>query len=78
MSTRGSVWGGDDPETGKSIHIYFELADREVNPLRAPVYIGVTDIESKDAEAEEIIKLPSDVARALVKAIKPGYEVDVL
>ena len=41
MSTRSSIWFGEDQ--GKSVHIYWELAEREVEGgrmLRAPIYIA--------------------------------------
>jgi hypothetical protein len=41
MSTRSSIWLGESK--GKHVHIYWELADREVKNgrMRAPVYIAV-------------------------------------
>jgi hypothetical protein len=41
MSTRSSIWLGESD--GKSVHIYWELADREIGgeKLRAPIYVAV-------------------------------------
>jgi hypothetical protein len=42
MSTRSSIWLGESK--GKCVHIYWELADREIEngtTTRAPIYIAV-------------------------------------
>ena len=42
MSTRSSIWLGES--NGKFVHIYWELADREIvngKMTEAPVYIAV-------------------------------------
>jgi hypothetical protein len=67
MSTRSSIWLGESE--GKSVHIYWELAEREIgNPsvLRAPIYLAV---DSGDEEQEVKIRLPKDVAIRLLMGL---------
>ncbi|PYX74381.1 MAG: hypothetical protein DMG78_06935 [Acidobacteria bacterium] len=64
MSTRSSIWL--DRSQDKSVHIYWELAEREMENGRmtgAPVYIAVDD---GDAEREIEIRLPKEIAIKLL------------
>jgi hypothetical protein len=71
MSTRSSIWLGE--EEGKSVHIYWELAEREVGDakmLRAPIYIAV---DAGDANQEVAIRLPKEIAIRLLMALSPNW-----
>jgi hypothetical protein len=55
MRTRSSIWLGESE--GKSVHIYWELRERELDDgkvMRAPVYVAA---EAGDAEQEVAIRL---------------------
>ena len=72
MSTRESIWYG---EQGKSyVHIYWELADRDVAAGRklgkmvAPVYLSV-ECDLKDVD----VRLPKDTAEQLLDVLKPDW-----
>ena len=67
MSTRSSIWLGESD--GKSVHIYWELADREIDDgrtMRTPVYLAVDD---GDADREVAIRLPRDIAIRLLTVL---------
>ena len=63
MSTRSSICLGESE--GKTVHIYWELADRETNGnlLKAPVYLAV---DAGNADEEVAIRLPRDLALRLL------------
>jgi hypothetical protein len=74
MSTRSSIWlGGED---GKYVHIYWELADRDIEQgkrigrMAAPVYIAV---DEGDANKEVAVRLPKAAAEELLKVLCPNY-----
>jgi len=75
MSTRSSIWLGEDE--GKDVHIYWELSDRDVEAGRtvgkmvAPVYIAVNE---GDANAEVAVRLPKDIAEAILKVLDPDWQ----
>jgi len=75
MSTRSSIWLGESE--GKCVHIYWELAEREVEDemrMRAPVYIAV---DNGDAEKEVTIRLPKDIAIRLLMSLSTTWADDV-
>jgi hypothetical protein len=74
MSTRSSIWLGKSE--GKTIHIYWELAEREASDvgLRAPVYMA---IDNGDEEKEIAIRLPKEIAIKLLMALNPNWAADV-
>jgi len=51
MSTRSSIWLGQSE--GKCVHTYWELAERELDDGRAPIYLAADD---GDAEKEVAIR----------------------
>jgi hypothetical protein len=63
MSTRSSIWLGESE--GKTLHIYWELGDRELDGerMRAPIYLAV---DGGDAEQEVAIRLPKETAIRLL------------
>jgi hypothetical protein len=72
MSTRSSIWLGESD--GKSVHIYWELADRELENDRmtgVPVYIAV---DNGDADREVAIRLPKEIARQLLTVLDPAHD----
>jgi hypothetical protein len=70
MSTRSSIWLGQDK--GTSVHIYWELAEREVGGqmMRAPIYIAA---DAGDANQEVAIRLPKEIAIRLLMALSPNW-----
>lgn len=75
MSTRSSIWLGEDK--GKRVHIYWELAEREVEDekrMKAPIYIAV-DGESVDEEVA--VRLPKQVAMRLLMALLPNWADEI-
>jgi len=71
MSTRSSIWLGEDK--GKSVHIYWELADREIESGRmtgAPIYLAVDD---GNADREVAIRLPKEIAIRLLTMLSPDW-----
>lgn len=81
MSTRSSIWLGKSE--GKEVHIYWELADRNIEMGRrigkmvAPVYIAV---DEGDANKEVAVCLPKDTAESILRVLYPrwreeGHEV---
>ena len=75
MSTRSSIWLGESD--GKSVHIYWEYADRDVeagrkiNRMVAPVYIAVDDGDSNN---EVAIRLPRKIAQEILRVLSPNYQ----
>jgi hypothetical protein len=75
MSTRSSIWLGESK--GTSVHIYWELADREIENgrmMRAPVYIAVDD---GDSDREVAIRLPKGIAIRLLTALSANFAEEV-
>jgi hypothetical protein len=75
MSTRSSIWLGESK--GKSVHIYWELAERETGygrTMRAPIYLAVV---AGDADQEVAIRLPKGVAIRLLTALSPHFADEV-
>ena len=71
MSTRSSLWYGEDE--GKAVHIYYELADRDVALGAAPVCIAV------ESHGEEVVtRLPKAVAEPLIKLLDPNPDWKLL
>ena len=71
MSTRSSIWLGESE--GKSVHIYWELADRELENGRmtgAPIYIAV---HSGSAAEEVAVRLPKEIAIRLLMNLIPDW-----
>lgn len=75
MSTRSSIWLGESE--GKCVHIYWELADREIENSRmtgAPIYIAV---DAGNADEEVAIRLPKEIAIRLLMALSPHWADEV-
>lgn len=70
MSTRSSIWLGESD--GKCVHIYWELADREIEGgtmIGAPIYIAV---DTGDSNKEIAVRLPAECGRELLKILGDG------
>ena len=74
MSTRSSIWLGEDK--GKSVHVYWELAERETQGerMRVPIYIAV---DAEDADEEVAIRLPREIAVRLLTMLTPNWADEV-
>jgi hypothetical protein len=72
MSTRSSIWLGRSE--GKHVHIYWELAERDLNEGRAPIYLAADD---GDAEKEVAIRLPKEIAMKLLMVLSPDWTDEV-
>jgi hypothetical protein len=75
MSTRSSIWLG--ASKGKSVHIYWELAERETQHGRmtgVPIYISA---DAGDADQEVAIRLPKDVAIRLLTILSANFADEV-
>jgi hypothetical protein len=75
MSTRSSIWLGESE--GKSVHIYWELADREIENDRmtgAPIYIAVY---GGNVDQEVAIRLPKDISIRLLMMLSPDWANEV-
>ena len=74
MSTRSSIWLGANE--GRSVHIYWELADRELTGERmhAPIYLAVDD---GDANKEVAIRLPKEIAIRLLMVLTSNWADEV-
>jgi hypothetical protein len=74
MSTRSSIWLGESE--GKSVHIYWELAHRDIEArqrigrIAAPVYLSV---DEGDAEKEISVRLPKAVAEEILRVLLPAW-----
>jgi hypothetical protein len=71
MSTRSSIWLGED--RGRSVHIYWELAEREVADgkiMRAPIYIAA---DAGGTNQEVAIRLPKEMAIRLLMVLSPTW-----
>jgi hypothetical protein len=72
MSTRSSIWLGKNKD--KSVHIYWELADRGIENGRmtgAPIYIAV---DAGNADEEVAIRLPKEIALQLLMKLSPNWD----
>ncbi|HVI09450.1 MAG TPA: hypothetical protein VND65_14270 [Candidatus Binatia bacterium] len=77
MSTRSSIWYGKDEETGSIVHIYWELAECEIENDQmtgAPIYIAA---ESEKTREEIAIRLPKEIAMKLLMVLSPTWARDV-
>jgi hypothetical protein len=75
MSTRSSIWLGESE--GKCVHIYWELADREIENdrmLGAPIYIAV---DSGNADEEVAVRLPKEIAIRLLMMLSTNWANEV-
>jgi hypothetical protein len=75
MSTRSSIWLGESK--GRSVHIYWELAERETRhgqTMRAPIYLAV---DAGDADQEVAIRLPKGVAIRLLTILSANFTDEV-
>jgi hypothetical protein len=75
MSTRSSIWQGEGG--GKSVHIYWELADREIENGRmtgAPIYIAA---DAGNAAEEVAIRLPKEIATRLLVVLSSNWADEV-
>ena len=72
MSTRSSIWLGQSE--GKCVHTYWELAERELDDGRAPIYLAADD---GDAEKEVAIRLPKEIAIKLLMVLSPHWADEV-
>ncbi|MGH9516834.1 MAG: hypothetical protein ACRD3P_14275 [Terriglobales bacterium] len=74
MSTRSSIWLAD--AAGKCVHIYWELADRDIEqgrPMRrmvAPVYLS---IDEGDANKEINVRLLKTIAEEMLRVLSPNW-----
>lgn len=71
MSTRESIWLGED--RGKSVHIYWELAERELENgkiIGVPMYI---EAEAADSGEHLAIRLPKAIALRLLMVLSPNF-----
>ncbi len=71
MSTRSSIWLGESE--GKSVHIYWELAERETEDgrmMRVPVYLAA---DAGDENQEVVIRLPKNIAIRLLIVLSDNF-----
>jgi hypothetical protein len=71
MSTRSSIWLGESD--GKSVHVYWELAERETEDgriMRAPIYLAA---DAGDENQEVVIRLPKDIAIRLLIVLSDNF-----
>jgi len=75
MSTRSSIWLGESE--GRCVHIYWELADREIENDRmtgAPIYIAV---DAGNVGEEVAIRLPKEIGIRLLMMLSPNWANEV-
>jgi hypothetical protein len=75
MSTRSSIWLGKSE--GKSVHIYWELAEREIENdtmTGAPIFIAA---DAGNADEEVAIRLPKEIAIRLLMMLSPDWAGEV-
>jgi hypothetical protein len=73
MSTRHSIWLGESQ--GKSVHIYWELAEREDGEgMRVPIHLAV---DAGNADEEVAVRLPREIALRLLMALIPNWADEV-
>ncbi|HET9407303.1 MAG TPA: hypothetical protein VFO39_08700 [Candidatus Sulfotelmatobacter sp.] len=73
MSTRSSIWFGEN--RGNSVHIYWELAERELRDGKmtgAPVYIA-----ADNGEKEIAVRLPKEIAMQLILILSRNFVEEV-
>lgn len=73
MRTRSSLWFGESE--GKNVHVYWELAERELRDgkmVGAPIYIAVDD-----GKKEIAVRLPKEIATQLLLILSRNYSEDV-
>lgn len=71
MSTRSSIWLGESE--GRTLHIYWELAERETESgkiVGVPIYIAA---DAGDADKEIVIRLPKGIAVLLLSVLSDKY-----
>jgi hypothetical protein len=76
VSTRSSIWYGEDE--GKAVHIYWELAERKIENgtmAAAPIYVAV---DRGDSNQEVAVRLPREIAQALLTVLKPDADLEIL
>lgn len=72
---RSSIWLGEN--RGRSAHIYWELADLEIENDRmtgAPIYIAV---DAGNVDEEVAIRLPKEIAIRLLMMLSPDWANEV-
>jgi hypothetical protein len=75
MSTRHSIWL--EESQGKSVHIYWELAERDVKDrsgMRAPIYMAV---DGGRADEEVAIRLPKEIGMRLLMGLIPNWADEI-
>jgi|SRR6476659_11367006 len=75
MSTRSSIWLGESD--GRHVHIYWELADREIENgrmLGAPIYLAV---DAGNPDQEIAIRLPKDMAIRLLTILSDKFAEEI-
>jgi hypothetical protein len=75
MSTRSSIWLGENE--GRWVHIYWELAEREIEDgkmMRVPIYMAV---DSGNDEQEVSIRLPKEIAMRLLMSLSPNWTGEI-
>jgi len=75
MSTRSSIWLAEDK--GRSVHVYWELAEREVEDgkmMQSPIYLAA---DAGDADKEVAIRLPKEIAIRLLMILSPNWADEV-
>jgi hypothetical protein len=73
MSTRQSVWVGEND--GKTVHIYFELAERMLvdGRMSSPIYIAAEGTDANKEPIEVAMRLPKKIGKALLAVLsKPS------
>jgi hypothetical protein len=71
MSTRSTIWLGESE--GRSVHIYWELADRETENGRmigTPIYIAV---ENEHTNEELAVRLPKEIAVRILTILSSNW-----
>ena len=75
MSTRSTIWLGESK--GKYVHIYWELADREVENgkmVGVPIHLAV---DTGDPDQELVVRLPKDIAIRLLTVLSANFAEEV-
>ena len=75
MSTRHSIWLGESQ--GKSVHIYWELAEREIGDggtMRTPIYIAA---DAGNAGQEVAVRLPKEIGMRLLMVLAPNWTEEI-
>lgn len=75
MSTRSSIWLGE--ENGKHVHIYWELAARDIKAgekigkIVAPICLAV---DGGNADEEVVLSLPKSIAEQILRVLLPNWQ----